>query len=84
MITEEDWISVLAKARDECLDRLTKCLSDVGPDTFRTFFNNEILPKASFKHGEENPVEQIIAYFALIGAADAFLAWRERNQGKCK
>jgi hypothetical protein len=82
MTTAEDkfW-AVLTHKRDEGLAHLTSIIDRSGSDEFCAFLGKHVMPAAvSDPDDQDMLVEHVIAHMAIVGAVDALLAWRDRQE----
>lgn len=78
----DQFYAVLTSKRDEGLSHITEIIDRSGVDEFCDFMIKNIFPVLrdngkSEIHG--NMAELLIAHMALVGAADALLAHRDRE-----
>lgn len=81
MSDEQQFWAVLTHKRDEGLAHLTDLIARSGFEEFQAWFAAHIVGKVvDGDAGRTSDVEYIIATCALIGAADAMIAWKEREE----
>ena len=80
---DERFFAVLTSKRDEGLAHLTEMIARSGIDEFCEFIIRNVMP-VILDNGENeihgNVAQLLIAHMAIVGAADALLAHRDKEK----